>query len=192
MDFEKVILKRRMVRNFKPDPIPPGAIERIMSLAQHAPSAGFSQGSAYVVVTDANMRRKIGELHDEDRYAFPFISRAPVVIVACVSEKIYHDRYQEPDKLRSDGTELEWPVPYWYFDIGCGCMIVLLAAANEGLSAGFVGTWRIEDLRTLLGIPSHFHPVGVMPVGHRDKDVLSPSLKRGRRPNRDVVHYEHW
>jgi nitroreductase len=109
-----------------------------------------------------------------------------------VSEQIYHERYQEPDKLNEDGTEIEWPVPYWHFDIGGACMLIFLSAVNEGLAAAFTGVFRVDDMRKFLGIPGHFQPVGVISIGYPAKDVKSPSLKRGRKPFQQVVHHEHW
>jgi nitroreductase len=197
LEFEKVVLKRRMVRNFQPKPVSQDKVDRILEFAQHAPSAGFSQGWAYVVVTEQGLKGKVGEVQGEaDFYAgkrfHKFVSEAPVLIVACASEKMYHDRYREPDKLKEDGTEIEWPVPYWYFDLGCACMLILLAAVDEGLAAAFTGVFRADELRKLLGIPEHVHPVGVISIGYPAEDVKSPSLKRGRRPFTEVVHYEHW
>jgi nitroreductase len=198
MEFAHVVTTRRMVRNFRADPVPADKLERILDLTQHYPSAGFSQGVAFVIVANAETRKKIGVLQgEEDYYAgrrrfHKWISGAPVVIVACVSEKIYHDRYREPDKLRPDGTEIDWPAPYWFFDVGAACMIILLAAVNEGLAAGFAGIYRTNEIRALLGIPEHFHPVGTISLGYRAKDVPSPSLKRGRKPRKDVIRYEHW
>jgi nitroreductase len=186
-----------MVRNFQRKPVPADVVDRILELGLHAPSAGFSQGWAYVVVTEEALKKKVGEIQGEaDFYAasrlHKFVSEAPALIVACVGEKIYHDRYREPDKLKEDGKEIEWPTPYWYFDIGCACMLIFLAAVNEGLAAAFTGVLRVEQMKQLLGIPSHFHPVGVISIGYQAEDVKSPSLKRGRRPLKDVVHHEHW
>ena len=185
-----------MVRNFQRKGVPIEKVEKVLTLAQHAPSAGFSQGWAYVVVTDAQAKRKIGEIQGEqdfysDRF-HKFVSEAPVLIVACVSEQIYHERYQEPDKLTEDGTEIEWPIPYWDFDIGCACMLIFLSAVNEGLAAAFTGVFRVDDMRKFLGIPGHFQPVGVISIGYPAEDVKSPSLKRGRKPFEQVVHYGHW
>lgn len=195
MDFEQAVMRRRMVRHFTVDPVPLETVNSILRLAQHAPSAGFSQGSAYVVVTQPETRKRVAEIQGEKDYSSAgfhrWISEAPVDIVACVSEKVYHDRYNEPDKLKQ-GREIEWPTPFWFFDIGAGCMIILLGAVNEGLSAAFSGTSDPQALRSLLGIPSHFHPVGVISIGHPAKDKPSSSLKRGRRPGNDVVHYERW
>lgn len=196
MEFSEAVLKRRMVRHFTPAPVQREVVERILELAQHAPSAGFSQGSAYVVVTDQAVKRKVAELQGEKEYSaagfHSWISEAPVSIVACVSEKIYHDRYNEKDKLDEDGKEIFWPTPYWFFDIGAGCMIILLGAVDAGLAAAFTGVFNVDGMKQLLGIPPHFHPVGVISIGHGARDVRSPSLKRGRRPARDVVHHEKW
>jgi nitroreductase len=77
-------------------------------------------------------------------------------------------------------------------DAGCAVMVLLLAVVNEGLAAGFVGVWDQEALRRLLNIPQEVTPVGVIPIGHAAPDVRSPSLKPGRRPQADVIHYERW
>ena len=195
MEFENVVRKRRMVRHFTSRPVPAIVVAKILELAQHAPSAGFSQGSAYVVVTKKEMKKKVAQLQGESEYTgagfHGWISEAPVDIIACVSEKLYHDRYNEPDKL-DNGKEIDWPTPYWFFDIGAGCMIILLAAVDAGLAAAFSGVTDPSAMRKLLGIPGHFHPVGVISVGHPAKDKKSPSLKRGRLPSDQVVHYEHW
>jgi nitroreductase len=196
MEFSQAVLKRRMVRHFTTDPVPKETVDRILELAQHAPSAGFSQGSAYIVVTDKEMKQRIAKLQGEEEYSsagfHKWISEAPVNIVACVSEKIYHDRYNEADKLNDQGKEIEWPTPYWFFDIGAASIIILLGAVDAGLAAAFSGVVNLDRMKELLGIPAHFHPVGVISIGHGAKDVKSPSLKRGRRPSAEVVHYDRW
>ncbi len=187
MEFERVVLKRRMIRAFKPDPVPEKSLKRILEIAQHYPSAGFSQGVAFVVVKEEEEIKRLRKLNR-------LVGNAPLLVVPCVSEKLYHERYREPDKIRDDGTEIEWPVPYWYFDVGCSSLLILLAAVDEGLVAYFAGAFRLGILREELGIPDHFVPVGIVSIGYPDyaKNVPSPSLKRGRRPVESVVHYGHW
>jgi nitroreductase len=199
MDFVDVVLKRRMVRHFTPEPVAPEVIERVLELARHAPSAGFTQGQAFVVVTQPELKHTIALICGEESYTeggfHSFISEAPVLVIACTSEAAYHRRYQEPDKLKEDGTEINWPVPFWHMDAGCAVMILLLAVVNEGLSAGFAGIPTVqgmEVLRELLGIPEEVTPVGVIPIGHRAHDVPSPSLKRGRKPAGEYIHHEKW
>lgn len=196
MEFSEVVRKRRMVRHFQPDPIPREVVERILALARHAPSAGFTQGQAFIVVTGVKLRQSIARLCNEDEYVssglHPFISEAPVLLIPCADEEAYHRRYSEPDKLEADGAETVWPVPYWIMDIGCAVMLVLLGAVNEGLSAGFAGAHDLNALRAVLGIPSTVWPVGVIPLGYRAEDVRSGSLKRGRVPDETYIHDERW
>jgi len=199
MDFTEIVLKRRMVRHFTSEPVAPDVIERVIELARHAPSAGFTQGQAFVVVTQPQLKHAIARICGEESYTeggfHSFISEAPALVIACTSEDAYHRRYQEPDKLNDDGTEISWPVPFWHMDAGCAVMILLLAVVNEGLAAGFAGipsVQGIEVLRELLGIPAEVIPVGVIPIGHRAPDVPSPSLKRGRKPGSEYIHHEKW
>lgn len=196
MDFADVVRKRRMVRHFSDEPVAPETVDRILDLARHAPSAGFTQGQSFVVVTDPELRRKIAALCGEDEYVasgfHPFVSGAPVLLIPCTSEAAYHRRYQEPDKIQDDGTEIVWPVPYWHMDIGCTVMLALLAVVDEGLAAGFAGAHDLAALRALLSIPDEVTPVGVIPIGRPAPDKPSPSLKRGRKAEAEYVHRERW
>jgi nitroreductase len=196
MEFKEVVRKRRMVRNYGPDPVPPEVLERIVDAGLRAPSAGFSQGLGFVVVTDPTTRQAIAVVAEEEEYVAsgfdPWISRAPAHIVITVSEKVYRDRYQEPDKLGPDGQPIEWPVPYWWVDAGAALMAVLLAAVDEGLAAGFLGVHSVPDLGAVLAIPSHHTPIGVVTLGHPLPDRRSGRLSRGRRPRETVVHHDRW
>jgi nitroreductase len=196
MEFSEVIRKRRMVRHFTQEPVSPEALERILYAACHAPSAGYTQGQSFVVVTQTDMKVTIAELCGEEFYKErgwdPWISEAPVLVIPCTSEEAYHSRYREPDKMPEGGEEIEWPVPYWFMDAGCAVENLLLAVVNEGLAAGFAGTGDLAALRALTGIPDEVTPVGVIPIGHGAPDIRSPSLKRGRKPWEDYVHREQW
>lgn len=196
MDFWDVVRKRRMVRNFTDEPVSNEVIERIVEAGQHAPSAGFSQGVVYVVVTDEGTRQTIGEIAGEEGYVRggfdPFISGAPVQVVICTSEQVYHDRYNERDKKPEGEDEIDWPIPYWHTDAGVSLVLVLLAAVNEGLGTAFVGVMEPKRLQDLLGIPDDYLPIGVTMIGHPAPDQKSGSLKRGRRALDTVLHREKW
>lgn len=196
MEFSEVLARRRMVRNYSHEPVEDAILDRVASAALRAPSAGNSQAIGVVVVTDAGKRHSIAEIADEPSYVEagfdPWISGAPAHIVVSVSEKVYRDRYSEPDKLNPDGSEIEWPVPYWWVDAGAAMMAVLLAAVDDGLAAGFLGVHSVPDLSGLLGIPDHFHPIGVVTVGHPAPDRRSGSLDRPKKKPKDVVFFDGW
>src|SRR5262245_44211463 len=167
MEFADVVMQRRAVRRFEEGGVAPEVIERIARLAQRTPSAGFSQGQRLVVVVDPARRKEVGRLCGEEEYdemGFgPWISECAAQFVPCVSEAIYHRRYQEPDKTLPDGSEIVWPVPYWWIDIGATMQNIMLAAVDEGLGCGFVGIDEEHRVRDYLGIPEEFAPIGVMP-----------------------------
>jgi nitroreductase len=199
MEFSDVVRRRRMVRHFADEPVPRKVLEGIAAIAQRTPSAGFSQGQRVVIVTDAAMRKRIAELYHEDEMAEEgwdtWISTCAAVFIPCVSERIYHARYHEPDKVDDSGQETTWPVPYWWMDVGMTVMLIALAAVDAGLASGFAGTpvpANIQALKDELGIPADFVPVGVMPVGHPLPDRRSPSLKRGWVPSAAFARWERW
>ncbi|HEX9854651.1 MAG TPA: nitroreductase family protein [Acidimicrobiia bacterium] len=193
MDFYEAVRVRRMVRNYAEAPVDPAAIERIVDAARRSPSAGHSQGFCFVVVTDEATRHRIAEIADEPEYVAagfdPWISRAPVHIVIGTSEEVYRSRYREPDKSE-DGSDMDWPVPYWWVDAGGAMLAVLLAAVAEGLAAGFLGSHTMSELEALLGIPDDVALIGIVTIGHPATDRRSGSLARGWRPG--VVHHERW
>ena len=196
MEFKEVVRRRRMVRSYRADSVDPDAIERIVATARRAPSAGFSQGQYLVVVTEQETRSAIATLGGEDGYVAegfqPWISVAPVHVVVCVREADYHARYRERDKLNKDGSEIDWPVPYWYVDVGATLMLLLLAAVDEGLGAGFFGVHRLDGLNELLRIPQEVTPIGVVTIGHPAPERRQGSAKRGWKSLEDVVHREGW
>jgi nitroreductase len=197
MEFAEVVMKRRAVRRFEEGGVERGVIEKIARLAQRTPSAGFSQGQRLVVVTEPEERRRVAKLYGEDEYEPMFgrwISECAAQFIPCVSEEIYHRRYQEPDKIDDEGREIDWPIPYWWVDIGATMQNVMLAAVDAGLGCGFVGANAegIAALKEYLGILPEFEPIGVMPVGRPIPDVRSPSLKRGWVPFEEFARWERW
>ncbi|MEE8330774.1 MAG: nitroreductase family protein [Acidimicrobiia bacterium] len=196
MDFTDVVRKRRMVRNYSDEPVSDDSLERILAAGRKAPSAGFSQGHGFVVVRDPDKRQAIAELADEQSYVAagydPWISKAPVLIILTVREASYHERYREPDKTQDDGSEIEWPVPFWWVDSGAAMQNLLLATVNEGLAAGILGAHSTGGLKDLLAIPQDVAIVGIVTIGHPAPDRRSSSLKRGWRDTSEVIHREKW
>jgi nitroreductase len=195
-DFYDAVRRRRMVRNYTDDPVDPDALERILNAARKAPSAGFSQGQAMLVVAENEGRREIARLAGENEYVAmgmdPWISKAPVHVIVCVSKNTYFDRYAETDKKGEPNTDEDWPVPYWWVDAGATMMLLLLAVVAEGLAAGFLGSHRMPELKESFGIPDHMDPIGIVTIGHAAPDRRSGSLDRGWKAEDEVIHRERW
>ena len=189
-----MVRRRRMVRRYEGREVPRDKLLRILDAARRGPSAGFSQGLRLVAVTDRALRVAIADLADEDAYVAkgfePWLSSAPVHVVLCVDEAAYSRRYEADDKAASDPEA--WPVSYPVVDAGAGLMLLLLAAVDEGLAAGFLGVHRLDGLRELLGIPVGVVPIGLVTLGFPLPDRRSGSLNQGWKPLEEILSWEGW
>jgi nitroreductase len=201
MEFQDVVRKRRMVRAFTDEPVAPEVVERLVANALRAPSAGFSQGWAFLVLETPDDRARFWEATFPDpaaRSGFRWdgLFAAPVLIVPLSHKQAYLDRYAEPDKGWVDKDEARWPVPYWDIDTGMAALLILLTAVDEGLGALFFGIFpeRMPRFREAFGVPDGYVPIGAIAVGWRDAggDEPSPSLQRGHRSHDEVIHHGQW
>ena len=202
MEFQDVVRRRRMIRTYADRPVERTVVDRMLSNAVRAPSAGFSQGWAFVVLdTPEDVARfwaatTPGDAGGEPDGWLRGMRTAPVVIVPLSSMAAYLDRYAEPDKGWADREEDRWPVPYWHIDTGMASLLVLQTAVDEGLGACFFGIPpdRVAAFRTEFGVPETHTPIGAITVGHRTDEVGaagSPSRRR-RKPVDEVVHRGGW
>jgi FMN reductase [NAD(P)H] len=202
MEFRQLLPHRRMVRHYRPEPVPREIVERIAETVRRAPSAGYSQGQRLLVVTEASGRAQIARIMGDAGWAAsdgrePWLESAPVHVLVCTRENDYHERYRKPDKLQA-GEEIDWPVPFWFVDAGAALMLVLLAAVDEGLAAGLSGVPReaARELRASFGIPDDVTVVALVTIGRGAPDpgwsaVTSRRTQRRRSPE-DVVRWERW
>lgn len=198
MEFQEVVRRRRMVRNFDDRPVPTEVVERLLDNARRAPSAGFSQGWAFLVLDGpaetARFWDAVFPVERRQSFRYPGLFRAPLIIVPLAHKQAYLDRYAEPDKGWSDRAESHWPAPYWHIDTGFATMIMLLTAIDADLGALFFGIFphNIAPFRAAFGVPESYDPIGAIALGYPAPDERSPSLKRGRRTIDEVVHRGHW
>ena len=199
MEFADVVRRRRMVRDYDPDrPVPPEVRERLLEHAIRAPSAGFSQGWAFLVLETPEDRDRFWTATTGPGAPDGWLTRmrrAPLLVVPLSHKDAYLDRYAEPDKGWTDRDESRWPVPYWNVDTGMASLLMLLTAVDEGLAACFFGIppERVPAFREAFGVPGPYRPIGCVSVGYPGtEDRRSPSLRRGRRGTADVVHRGRW
>jgi nitroreductase len=178
--FFDVVLNQRAHRYLKPDPVPDGLIERVLTAATHAPSAENFQPWVFVVVRDPEVRQGIGELvgtswrttgadftrpkipahmfRDVEYWATEGLAVAPVHVVICA------------DAERCDPS-------LWPSSIFPAVQNLLLAALAVGLGS-LMSTFPIlftADLRKWLALPDHVHPQAVVPLGYPAKQLKPPN-----------------
>ena len=201
MDYSDVIRRRRMIRKFEQKPIPEGVLSRVLETARHAPSAGFSQGFDFVVLTKPEeldwFYRTTDDPSDPDAYPGREPAHAPACIVLPYENKrAYLDRYSQPDKIQFGMDKAEnWPVPFWTVDTAMAMLLILLAAVDQGLGAWYFGITRGEaEVQRELGVPPDCKLLGVIALGYpspEDKPRGS-MLSRRRRAFESMFHFGRW
>ena len=201
--FARLVTARRDIRRFRPDPVEPGTLRRILEAAHAAPSVGHSQPWRFVLVEDAVTRQRAAILADRQRLAqaagmdersgrhlldldLEGIREAPVGIVVCC------DRRAAAGGVLGRATFADTDL--W----SCACAIenLWLAARAEGLGVGWVTLFRPDDLRNLVGAPDGVETLGWLCVGWPDERPPAPGLERrgwsARLPLDSVVLRERW
>jgi nitroreductase len=188
-----------MVRAFTSEPLAPGTVDALVDLARRAPSAGSSQGWAFVALEgpDETARYWDVTLPPDRREAFrwPGLVAAPALLVVLVRPDAWVERYAEPDKAGTGlGAGLDrWPVPYWWVDGGMAAEHVLLGATAAGLGACFFGLFDHEPaVLAALGVPPGWRAVGAIALGHPAPDTPGRSAARPRHSVAEVLHRGHW
>ncbi len=199
MELCDAVLGRHMTRSFDGRPVPAAVVDRVLAAGLHAPSAGFTQGWAFVALQGQRQTEAVwAAAEDADRRSVSTRrgrERAPVVVLAMCSAAAYTARYAEADKVGGGlDHEAAWPVPYWFCDTAMAVMLMLLTAVEEGLGALWFGLFRGEAaLLESLGVPEGWRAVGGLALGWPDgADHPSSSRRRGRRPLDEVVHRGRW
>jgi nitroreductase len=197
MEFQQVVRRRRMVREFAPDPIPRVVLERVLETGLHAPSAGFAQGLELIVLDQPNRIDEFWRITDPwARKAAGNRGDPPAVVVPIGNVYTYLARYSEPDK---DGLGMDvedgWPIPYWNLDAAMSLMLILLAAVDEGLAGWFFGIFHGEgELMRHLGVPEGLRPIGAVGLGYPSERERrrGSSLWRDRKGLEDTLHFGRW
>ncbi|MCL6091512.1 MAG: nitroreductase family protein [Actinobacteria bacterium] len=197
MELDEVVARRRMCRSFSDRPVAPEALDRAFALATHAPSAGNTQGWAFVVLEGPETERFWRHTADPswlERPDHPGLLLAPVVVLPLANQASYLERYSEPDKAGRQSRVERWQVPYWLVDTAFATMLLLLGLRQEGLGALFFALHRpAGPLLEQLGVPAGWEPLGAVALGWpAADDKPGASASRPRKPIAQVVHRGGW
>lgn len=138
MELKEVIEKRRSIRQYKSDPVPDELVEQIVQLARRAPSAGALR--AYKIIVD-------------DRQLTPY--KAPINLVICALPEKSAGKYGER------GRQL-----YAIQDATIVGAYIQLIAVDLGLSTVWVGAFRENRVKKVLGLEDGVKPIAIIPLGY--------------------------
>lgn len=187
-----------MTRRFDPSPIPEPLVDDLLDLARRAPSAGYSQGVHFLVLTGESLQRFWQVTGADEWFASvqSGVLAAPVVVLPLADPLAYTSRYAEGDKAGHGLEHAEnWEVPFWLTDAAMATQNLLLLAQDRGIGALYFGIFRnARAALDELGVPPRVLQVGAVALGYRASDDVpsGSAVTRPRRNRGDVVHHGEW
>ena len=173
MDFETVVRKRRMCREYLDRDVPQEKIDRILNMALRYPSAGHTEPQEFIVVRNQQVKETLAHAALDQM----FIAQAPWVIV------VISDTRRSARRYGQRGVN--------FFSITDGsfaAMLILLAVVDEGLGACFVGSFHDREVQEVLGLPQEVHPIGIIPIGYCSEEPQQFS----RRSREQIIHNDRY
>jgi nitroreductase len=221
MDLFEAMYSARAIRRFKPDPVPDEVITKVLDAAIRAPSGSNEQSWEFIVVKDAEQRKKIGAVYRKGgnilmalyanrtkpphmsqetydklmasaMYLLDHMADAPVLLLACLKQ-----------------TPLAGPPPQFPPDAAAGLknmarmggssiypavQNIILACRAFGLGTVLttIHMFYEDEVKAILGLPPEVQTYALMPIGY-------PRGKFGpikRRPISEVAYLDgyskHW
>lgn len=178
----RAIAERRDMRHFRPDPVDPALLQRLLWAAHHAPSVGFMQPWRFIRVTSRALREQMHALVETERLATAralgereddfmrlkvegLLDAGEVVVVALADgrEKHIFGRRTLPEMDLAS--------------VACAIQNMWLAARAEGIGLGWVSIFDPVELARLLGMPDGARPVAILCIGHVEAFYPRPMLE---------------
>jgi len=196
------IYTRRDVREFRPDPVPDAALERVLRAAHHAPSVGFMQPWDFVLLRARATRERVRDSFAQEnaRAAARYTGERQALYKSLKLEGIL----EAPLNIcvtcdRARGGEVLGRASIRETDLFSTCLAVQnlwLAARAEGLGVGWVSILDPAELAHLLELPPQVVPVAYLCIGYATEDAATPVLERvgwrERLPLERVVFAERY
>lgn len=196
-DFLDEVRRRRTVRDFSDRPVPRTVIEHCLLAAGTAPNGANRQPWHFVVVTDAETKRRIrvaAEAEEREFYEHrappewlealaplgtgpdkPFLEQAPVLIA------IFGQSYEPlPDGRRSRNY-------YVTESVGIATGILITALHHAGLASLTHTPSPMGFLNSVLGRPTSERPFLLLVVGYPADHATVPDITR--KPLKEIASF---
>jgi nitroreductase len=169
MDTIETIMRRRSIRKYKSDEIPPKDLDKILEAGRQAPSAANRQPWHFVVVRDEELKRKVAEACSGQNW----MANADVILAGIGN----------PNASRGSTGR------FWYeVDVSIAMQNMILAATSLGYGTCWIGAFSEEQVKALLKVPEEMRVVALTPIGVPD---ASPEA-RARKDVNQVFSAEQY
>jgi nitroreductase len=170
MDVYEAISRRKSVRSFRDREIPEEVISRLFGAARLAPSASNRQEWRFVAVRDPAARRRLSWAARGQKH----VAEAALVLACCAE---------------TDGHVMTCGQACYPIDVAIAIDHLTLCATAEGLGTCWIGAFKENEVKEILGIPSQIRVVALLAIGYAEDP--SP-VEKERLALEAMVKYEQW
>lgn len=158
----ELILSRRSIRQFKPEPVSRSILEKLINAARLAPSGANLQPLEFVVVDEKEVRKRLFPCLRWAAYIAPEGNPQPghepvAYVVVLVNLK-----------LRKKGYER---------DVGAAVENMILTAWEERVGSCWIANADIEKIKDMLNVPEDYKVDSVLALGYPAEEPITEELK---------------
>jgi nitroreductase len=162
MSLYELMLSRRSIRQFKPDPVSGDILEELVNSARLAPSGANLQPLEFVVIDDEGLRRKLFPCLRWAAYIAPEGNPKPgceptAYVVILVNADV-----------RKSGFER---------DVGAAVENMILTAWEERVGSCWIASADTNRIQKMLKIPENYKVDSVLALGYPDEDPIIEEMK---------------
>jgi 5,6-dimethylbenzimidazole synthase len=200
----RAIYERRDIRShFLPIPVHDAVLGRLLDAAHHAPSVGLMQPWDFIVIQDVTVRRAVhanferanrraAEVYqDEQRTLYDGLKLAGILeapLNLCITCDHGRRKGSGLGRHSDPSTDL--------YSTACAAQNLWLAARAESIGVGWVSILDLDELKTILRIPSRLTPVAYLCIGYVSEFLPRPELEEKGWEHREnlgkLIHFDHW
>ena len=189
--LRELFVWRRDVRRFRSEPLPGGAVERLIETACLSPSVGLSQPWRFVIVDDAVRRRaviddfKACNAEALSCYSGERAGRYAALKLSGLEQAPGHLAVFA-DKASDIGQGLgRMTMPETTeYSVVAAITAMWLAARAEGIGLGWVSILNPEHIRGMLDVPAAWKFIAYLCIGYPEAECDQPELERAKWEHR--------
>ncbi|HWK43687.1 MAG TPA: 5,6-dimethylbenzimidazole synthase [Stellaceae bacterium] len=196
--LHSLIVWRRDVRRFRPDPLPPEQVERLLATACLSPSVGLSEPWRFVLVEDPARRRAVRDnflrcnAAAATDYADERAARYARLKLAGLDEAPVHLAvFADRSTLQGHGLGRRTMPEAADYSVVTAIHTLWLTARAEGIGMGWVSILDPAPLGVLLDVPPDWRFIGYFCLGLPAEADDTPALERqgwdARHPSAEVL-----
>jgi nitroreductase len=167
----EIVVSRRTVRQFRPEPVPRGTLKALVDAARLAPSAANMQPLEFIIVDDKQACAEVYPCLKWAAYISPQGDPRPgqepaAYVVTLVNTKIRGKMFE--------------------YDVGAAMENMIIAAGAEGIGSCWLLSVDRDKLKMILGVPDGYRIDSVLALGYPAEDPAVEEMKGSQKYWKDA------